>query len=318
MGVPDVLIVGEIHTGLLRGRGPMSASDAALLVDLVAGEPVLRLDRPRAYVRSPERPVGVDCPLGTAASSRQVRGIGTVLQRAAVAGGHVVQGTAWATVTPASGSARQPWSHYLARPGVIEAVGRVRAAELADAFAVPARDPAALDLGETAGRASDVVQSAVPADGRPRERLRLPRTRLRFVIERSEAARAPRLTVHEEQLRVLRLAVPDDVEPRLLVAFGEDLALHDWLLTSVNGLVERAGIGILPFPESLRRLRPAVQHLLHLWLPGRRNDLARELWEQVERRDALSDQWKLLRDRVRDLVALAAVDARSEQTEPAR
>ena len=61
-----------------------------------------------------------------------------------------------------------------------------------------------------------------------------------------------------------------------------------------------------------------VQHLLHLWLPGRRHDLAREWWEQVERRDALSDQWKLLRDRIRDLVALAAVDARSDKTEPAR
>ncbi|MBL7261658.1 SCO2521 family protein [Paractinoplanes lichenicola] len=313
-----MLIVGEVHTGLLRGRGPMRASDAALLVDLVAGEPVLRLDRPRAYVRSPDRPVGVDCPLGAAASARQVRGIGTVLQRAAVVGGHIVQGTAWAALTPATGSAREPWSHYLARPGVIEAVGRARPAELADAFAAPARDPAALDLGEIAGRASDVVQSAVPADGRPRERLRLPRTRLRFVIEQAETPGPPRLTVHDDQLRVLRVALPAGIEPRRLVAFGEDLALHDWLLTSVNSLVERAELGILPFDESLRRLRPAVQHLLHLWLPGRRSDLARDLWEQVERRDALSDQWKLLRDRIRDLVALAAVDARSNQGEPAR
>lgn len=308
-----MLIVGEVHTGLLRGRGPMSASDAALLVDLVAGEPVLRLDRPRAYVRSPDRPVGVDCPLGAAASSRRVRGIGTVLQRAAVAGGHIVQGTAWATLIPAAGSAREPWSYYLACPGVIEAVGRVRPAELADAFAAPVRDPAALDLGEIAGRASDVVQSAVPADTRPRERLRLPRTRLRFVIERSDTARPPRLTVHDEQLRVLRMTMPAGDEALQLVAFGEDLALHDWLLTSVSGLVERAGIGILPFDESLRRLRPAVQHLLHLWLPGRRNDVTRELWAQVEQRDALGDQWKLTRDRIRDLVALAAVENRSAE-----
>ncbi|GAB2603966.1 hypothetical protein Aab01nite_47570 [Paractinoplanes abujensis] len=310
-----MLIVGEVHTGVLRGRGPMRASEAALLVDLVAGEPVLRLDRPRAYVRSPSRPVGVDCPLGGVSSARQVRGIGTVLQRAAVVGGHIVQGTAWAAVLPAESSARQPWSHYLARPGVIEAMGRFRPAELAAAFAAPARDTAALDLGEIAGRASDAVQSAVPADGRPYERLRLPRTRLRFVIERAGAPSPPRLTVHDEQLRVLRLTLPADVEPRLVVAFGEDLALHDWLLTSVTGLVERAGIGILPFDEALRRLRPAVQHLLHLWLPGRRSDLTRDLWGQMERRDALSDQWRLVRDRIRDLVALAAVETSSTKRE---
>ncbi|MBM2623076.1 hypothetical protein JIG36_47010 [Actinoplanes sp. LDG1-06] len=312
-----MLIVGEVHTGLLRGRGPMSANDAALLVDLMAGEPVLRLERPRPYVRSPERPVGVDCPLGAVASARQIRGIGTVLQRAAITGGHIVQGTAWATLTPAAGSARQPWSHYLARPGVIEAVGRVRPAELADAFAAPARDPAALDLGDVAGRASDAVQSAVPADGRPRERLRLPRTRLRFVVEQAETAGPLHYTVPDDRLRVLRVALPADAEPRLLVAFAEDLALHDWLLTSVIGIVERAEIGVLPFGESLRRLRPAVDHLLHLWLPGRRGgDLARGLWTALERQEALSDQWRLLRDRIRDQVALAAVEALAG--EPAR
>ncbi|MBU2669355.1 hypothetical protein KOI35_38170 [Actinoplanes bogorensis] len=305
-----MLIVGEVHTGLLRGRGPLSATGAAMLVDLVAGEPVLRLERPRAYVRSPERPVGVDCPLGVPAAARQVRGIGTVLQRAAITGGHVVQGTAWATLTPADGSARRPWSHYLARPGVIETVGRARTGEVADAFAAAARDPAALDLGDIAGRASDVVQSAVPADGRPRERLRLPRTRLRFVVEEAASTGPPRFAVHGDQLRVLRVTLPAGADPRLLVAFGEDLALHDWLLTSVLGIVERAEIGVLPFGESLRRLRPAVDHLLHLWLPGRRDgDVARELWAAVERQDALSDQWRLLRDRIRDQVALAAVEA---------
>ncbi|GIE94986.1 SCO2521 family protein [Paractinoplanes rishiriensis] len=307
-----MLIVGEVHTGLLRGRDPMSAREAALLVDLVAGEPVLRLERPRSYVRSPERPVGVDCPLGAAPPARQVRGIGTVLQRAAITGGHVVQGTAWARLARATGSARQPWSHYLARPGVIEAVGRVQAADLAAAFAAPVRAPSALDLGDVAGRASDVVQSAVPDDGRSRERLRLPRTKLRFVVEQAEAAGTPRLTVHDDQLRVVRVGLPAGAEPRLLVAFGEDLALHDWLLTSVIGIVERAEIGALPRDESLRRLRPAVDYLLHLWLPGGRGgELAEQLWETLERRSALSRQWALLRDRIRDQFALGAVAALS-------
>ncbi|HWS38444.1 MAG TPA: SCO2521 family protein [Actinoplanes sp.] len=308
-----MLVVGEVHTGLLRGRDPMSAREAATLVDLVAGEPVLRRDRPRSYVRSPERPVGVDCSLGTPAPARQVRGIGTVLQRAAITGGHVVQGTAWTTVTPATGTGgRRPWSHYLARLGVIEAVGRVQAAELTDAFTTPQRATDALDLGEIAGRASDLVQSSVPAGGRARDRLRLPRTRLRFVAEPSDSAGPPRFTVHDEQLRIMRVTLPGDAEPRLLLAFAEDLALHDWLLTSVIGIVERAAIGALPRDESLGRLRPAVDYLLHLWLPaGRGGELAGYLWETLERRAAFSRQWALLRDRIRDQFAVGAVAALS-------
>ncbi|SNY49044.1 SCO2521 family protein [Paractinoplanes atraurantiacus] len=296
--------MGEVHTGLLRGRDPVSANEAGLLVDLVAGEPVLRLERPRAYVRSPERPVGVDCLLGVPA--RQVRGIGTVMQRAAIIGGHVVQGTAWAMVEPVVSSARRPWSHYLARPGVIEAIGRWRSGEVVAGFHAAERDPSALDLGQIAGRASDVVQSAVTGGGR----LRLPRTRLRFVVERAETPGQPRFAVHDDHLRLLHVIAAADDDPRPLVAFAEDLALHDWLLTSVNGIVERAAIGALPLEESLRRLRPAVDYLLHLWLPVG----AEGLWEEVERQAALTRQWVLLRDRIRDQFALGAVAALSAAT----
>ncbi|WP_092556580.1 SCO2521 family protein [Actinoplanes derwentensis] len=307
-----MLVVGEVHTGLLRGRDPMSAREAASLVDLVAGEPVLRLERPRSYVRSPERPVGVDCPLGAPAPARQVRGIGTVLQRAAITGGHIVQGTAWTTLTRATGSARQPWSHYLARLGVIEAVGRVQPTELTEAFAAPDRAAGALDLGGIAALASDLVQSAVPAGGRSRERLRLPRTRLRFVVEQGDTAGPPSFAVHDDQLRIMRVTLPAEAPPRLLVAFGEDLALHDWLLTSVIGIVDRAAIGALPRDESLGRLRPAVDYLLHLWLPaGRGGELAGQLWETLERRAAFTRQWALLRDRIRDQFAVGAVAALS-------
>ncbi|XVV09381.1 SCO2521 family protein [Actinoplanes sp. CA-131856] len=305
-----MLVIGEVHTGLLRGH-PLSASEAALLVDLVAGEPVLCRERPRSYVRSPERPVGVDCPLGVPAPARQVRGIGTVLQRAAVTGGHVVQGTAWAMLDPVASSARRPWSHYLARPGVIEAIGRSRPGDLAAGFASAERPSGALDLGAIAGRASDVVQSGV-AGGGSLARLRLPRTRLRFAVEWAEAPGPPGFAVCGDQLRVLRLAAPPGAGEQSLIAFAEDLALHDWLLTSVAGIVERAAIGSLPFDESLRRLRPAVDHLLHLWLPGGRGgDTAEMFWEELERRSALSRQWGLLRDRIRDQLALGAVAALS-------
>src|SRR5882724_281415 len=161
----DVLIVGEVDTGLLRGRDPSSTDDGRRLVDLVLGERVLVATRPRGYVRSPERPVGVDCPLGAPGAARQVRGIGTALQRAAITDREVVQGSAYATLVQAGQSARQPWSHYLARPGFIETVGRTRWAELADSLAAPERPPGALDLGAVARRATDDVQASARGGG---------------------------------------------------------------------------------------------------------------------------------------------------------
>ena len=305
-----MLIAGEVHTGLLRGRNPLDADQAAALVDLVAGEPVLRAERPRAYVCSPQRPVGVDCPLGAPPPARQVRGIGTVLQHAAITDGHVLQGTAYATLTPAAGSARRPWSHYLTRPGVVETVGRHAGADLADALARPVRPSGALDLGAIAGRAATVVQSAMPDDGRSRERLRLPRTRLRFVVR--DDSGPPRFDTHGDDLRILRISAGAGTDPWVLTTFAEDVALHDWLLTSVMRLVERSAIGSLPRDETLRRLEPAVDHLLHLWLPaGRGGETTAELWEALERRADLGRQWVLLRDRIRDQFAVGAVAALS-------
>jgi len=130
-----VLIVGEVHTGLLRGRGPVTNDLAQRLVDLVKGDRVLVSERPMACVRSPARPVGVDCLLTAPGPSRQVRGVGTAIQRSSITGGHVVQGSVHTTVVRGEHGARQPWSHYLARPGVIETLGRARWPDLAAALA---------------------------------------------------------------------------------------------------------------------------------------------------------------------------------------
>ena len=61
----------------------------------------------------------MDCPLDVSDSSCQVRGVGTVIQRAAITDGHVLQGTAYAALEGTAGAARRPWCHYLARPGVV-------------------------------------------------------------------------------------------------------------------------------------------------------------------------------------------------------
>ncbi|MEV6842213.1 SCO2521 family protein [Actinoplanes sp. NPDC051411] len=350
--------MGEVHTGLLRGRDPVAGDVARALVDLVSGEPVLVSERPRSCVRSPGRPVGVDCPLDAGGSGRQVRGIGTVIQRAAITDGHVLQGSAYVTLAQAAQSARQPWSHYLARPGVVEAIGRTGWADLAASFAAARLPGAALDLGGIAAQAADRVQQSVrvppgagtqPGVREPgRPRLRAARTRLRWIAEitplppprgsvnpahgsvnpsrgsgnaprGSESGPGPETpagvqfvirggAVHGDEARVLRFSAPPDTEPGRLAAVAEDVALHDWLLTALLEIMRKAAIGVLPREEAIERLLPAIDYLMHLWLPGARGDaLSDRVWGALESRAGLSRHWDLLVNRIRDQLAVAGL-----------
>ena len=312
-----MLIVGEVHTGLLRGGGPVTGDVASELVDLVRGEPVLVSERPRSHVRAPAKPVGVDCPLGPPGPARRVRGIGTAWQRAAILDGHVVQGSAFATVVRAGQTARQPWSHYLARPGVIESVGRTRWAELAEAFASPDRAADALDLGGIAQQAADRVQRNNRGAGRPG--LRAAGTRLRWVALVEPGQPSPsriRFGVHGDDLRVLGFTVAGADVARL-AAVAEDVALHDWLLTVLLEVIHKAAIGLLPRDEAIARLLPAIDYLLHLWLPQTDvDDVTAALWAVLERRVGFSRQWSLLVNRVRDQLSAGAVAAISTAIRP--
>jgi hypothetical protein len=314
MGEP-MLIAGEVHTGLLRGPDPVTAGQARGLVDLVVGEPVLLSHRPIAYARSPQIPVGVDCGLG-AAGKRQVRGIGTALQRAAITGGHAVQGSAVATLVRAEGSARQPWSHYLTRPGVIETLGRTPWDDLAATLAGPGRPGATLDLGAMAGRMADRVQRSVSRSGAVR--LRAARTRLRWTARIGEQT-AVRFSVRSDDLRMLELWVPAG-DPALaadrpglageLTALAEDVALHDWLLSTVLEIVGKSAIGVIERQAALERLLPAIDYLLHLWMPGARGgELSTEVWAALDRRPGFSRQWTTLVHRIRDQLSVGAVAA---------
>ncbi|WP_327002055.1 SCO2521 family protein [Dactylosporangium sp. NBC_01737] len=316
-----MLIVGEVHTNVLRERDPVTTDHAGHLLDLLPGEPVLVSERPMSHVRSPEKPVGVDCPV-VEGSGRQVRVVGTVLQRATIAGGHVLQGSAYVEVRRAAQNARLGWSHYLARPGVVEALGRARWPELADAFAGGGHAGAELDLGAIAGRVVDDVQRRAVRDTRYQGplRLRSARTRLRWVAEvGAEPGDPVRFAVRSGDLRVLRLTTATQTAPaqdagvsretvERLVAVCEDVALHDWLLTTLVDITRKAGIGVLPRHESLERLVPAIDYLLHLWLPGARGGEVSDLvWAALERRGGFSRQWDTLVRRIRDQLSVAAV-----------
>jgi len=282
------------------------AEETLRLLDLVAGEQVRISERPIAYARSAELLVGVDCGLGPAGPARAVRGVGTARQRAAITGGHVVQGSAYASVVRAGRSGRLPWSHYLARPGIVETLGRTRWDEVADAFATEP-DATTLDLGAVAARVADRVQRTAAGGGQTR--LKSARTRLRWIADPDGDEPAIRFSVQEHHLRILHVR-GTGLPPAEIAAFCEDVALHDWLLTTLIELVRKSAIGILERDEALRRLIPAIDCLLHLWMPGARGTEAdARLWEALERRPGFTRQWDTLVRRIRDQLSVGAVTA---------
>jgi hypothetical protein len=262
--------------------------------------------RPIAYPGAPPRLPGGAGP-GAAARGAAPRAVGSVAARAGITGGRVVQGWAMARVVRATATRRLPWGHYLARPGRVEAIGRFAPTALADGFLAAPVAPSTLDLGAVAGRVMDAVQAAPALDRRPP--LRTARTRLRWAVQVTDASEPElvRFAVEPDHRRAVLLRAP---AARLdaVAEFCRDLALHDWLLSTLLGLIERSRIGARPGPEVVERLRPAVDHLLHLWMPAARTDpVALPLWGSLERRPGLDRQWRATVDRIRDQLALSTL-----------
>ncbi len=303
----QLAIMGEIHTGLLHNSVAVAAVDAARLLDHGLGEHIRRSERPAGYVVSPDELTGVDCALPVSSGAR-VRGIGTAASRSVIVGGHVVQGSAHLRVLRAEAGRRLPWSHYLAQPGVVECLHpRASAGELTEGL-LRAPRPGELDLAAISGRALDRVQERVELDHRAP--FRTVRTRLRWTVDPPGPGRRPvGFAVLDRTTRTLRLP-HSDAPLADQAALCEDLALHDWLLTTLLNLVERSGIGAGPRRAVLRRLLPALDFLAHLWMPGARVAPAlTSVWQSLERRPGLSRQWQVNVDRVRDLVALTAIES---------
>ncbi|MFB9235800.1 SCO2521 family protein [Plantactinospora siamensis] len=298
-----MLTVGEVHTSLLQHSTALAQSQSTEVLGLVAGEAVLTSRRPSLYAVSPDIRTGVDCWLPSG-RNRQLRGVGAVVTRALITGGRIVQTSS--VVQVVAGDRRRPWSHYLASPGVLETVGKLDAADLAAGFL---RGNAAdvLNLGAITGRVLDGVQMSDLLDRRPP--LRAARTRLRWtarVDDRPEPAGSAVVTVESPTLRTVELVVgPQDV-PALVAGLCEDLALHDWLLTTLSALMELAVARGAPAYERVERLRPVLEHLLHLWLPGARVDpRLRPVWDRLEQVPGFSRQWNSAVSWIRDQTAAA-------------
>jgi hypothetical protein len=300
------LLLGEVRTGLLQHSVELAPTSAQLLLHLRHGERVRSSSRPNNQVRSADLLTGVDCRLPTA-SGRAVRAVGTALAHAVLTEGRVLQASARVRVGEAgAGSAglRLPWGHYLARPGTVEPTAPVKYADLAEGFlATDVPSGQLLDLGAVAERLLTDLQGRPLLDRRAPFRSR--RTRLLWT-----AACGPpsaHFTVEDGTLRTLRLTL-ERVDPVAVAAFCEDLALHDWLLTTLVQLIERSGLGSVPGAEPVLRLRPAVDHLLHLWMPGARVDRAlAPVWGDLDTVPGFSRQWTAAVQRIRDQLALQAV-----------
>lgn len=310
MGDRAVLTMGEVHTGLLQHSVAVSTDFADQLLMPARGLRVRRADRPMSYAISPDVVTGVDCELA-ASTGAKVRGIGTVVSRVVLTGGHVVQGSAFVQVSRGTAGRRLPWSDYMARPGAVETLGKVDAAPLATGFFelnLNSTDPW-LDLGAIAVRAMDRIQTSHLIDHR--SALKTSRTRLRWVAEPAESSRSISFTVRDGALRTVRLRIAD-VDKEDLASLCEDLALHDWLLTTLLSSVDRARIGTTPRSAVVGRLEPALDHLIHLWMPVARVDPTLvDLWHSLDRRTGLSRQWQAMVDRIRDQVNLANVEVYS-------
>jgi hypothetical protein len=231
------------------------------------------------------------------------------VSRALIVGGHVLQGSTFVDVRRGQADRRLPWSHYLALPGVIETIGRVDRDDVVQGFTRPAGQAGqadALDLGAISGRVMDAVQDAPDLDHRPP--FRMARTRLRWATTRSAAQEtAVAFRIESETVRTVEIR-DADAEPEHVAELCEDLALHDWLLTTLQVIIERSRVGSASRAQVVSHLRPAIDFLLHLWMPSARLDRSvAGLWDRLERRPGFTRQWNSSVARIRDQVAISTL-----------
>ncbi|MFF0201307.1 SCO2521 family protein [Streptomyces sp. NPDC005017] len=305
---PAVLLCGEVRTGLLPARDAVDERTAARLLRLRADERVRLSRRPVRHAVSPDVLTGVDCRLP--AADARIRAVGTVAARAVLVEGRVLQTTAHFRLPSAGDDRRRPWGHYLVRPGLLVPVGRFRAGAVADGH-LAGRRPDELDTGAIAEALAARISRRRELDHDPP--LRTPVTALRWSALPATEGTAPSLSLTvDDRLRTLRLRIPGDLAPALVAAFCEDLALHDWLLTTVGDRLDGLRPATADDTALLATLRPLVDHLLHLWLPRARLDSTlAPLWDVLEDTTGFTRQWESLAQRIRDQLAIRALTGRT-------
>jgi hypothetical protein len=304
-----MLLLGEIRTCLLRTSNQLPHGVAEQVLELIPGRRVLTTGRPCVKSVSPAVLTGVDCKLATARDVRAPRVIGSVAAQALITGGLVLQASARTRVAQAAKQNRLPWAHYAARPGVVEALTPASAVAVASGFFASVSPGPNLDLGAIAERLVGTVQRDHRLDHRTVLRSRT--TRVRWVALADDAVTEPRADVRlvNDVVRDVRLTMPPAQLDRA-ASFAEDFALHDWLLTTLDRVIEDAERRKLAGEDPTDLVRAAVERLEHLWMPGAR--LAAELaglWPALDRNPGYSRQWTSLVGRIHSQIALQTLQA---------
>jgi hypothetical protein len=309
------LTIGEVHTGLLLTSAAVSVDTAAELLAIVPGRSVRTRQRPIGYVWSPEVLTGVDCsaPL---IGRRQVRVVGTPTTQLSLIDRRIIQARTHATFRQDPVGRRRPWAHYLTQPGVLEVLGKASEESLAAGFLQGPASTTVLDLAAVNVRVLAAVQRGAGLDRNPPFRSR--RTRLRWSAEYSDLEQAIVFTLGVDGLRTVRLRAAEP-DPRALADFCADLALHDWLLSTLLEIVDRALARNRPAPELIGMLRPGIDHLVHAWMPaahvGKTLD---RIWQELDLRSGFSLQWQRTVERIRDQLSVGVIEALQPSIAPPR
>jgi hypothetical protein len=301
-----VLTIGEVHTGLLLTSTAVSAETAAALLTILPGSPVRTRQRPVRYACSPEVLTGVDC-FAPVADRREVRVIGTPATQVSLTDGHIVQAQTHATLRPDPADRRRPWAHYLTQPGVVALLGAASEENLAVGFLGGPTTTTTLDLGAVNQRTLAAIQRNTQLDHNPPFHSR--RTRLRWSAGAAAGRQEMAFTLGADELRTVRLRTAE-ADPQALADFCADLALHDWLLSALLELVDRAVARSRPAVETIGLLRPGIDHLIHAWMPAAHvSETLRGMWRDFDLKSGFSLQWQSTVQRIRDQLSLGIIEA---------
>ncbi|MEV6770787.1 SCO2521 family protein [Nocardia sp. NPDC051030] len=312
-----LVLLGEVRTALLPNSAALAAREASALLSLLPGQRVLVRERPLPLAVSPSSAVGVDCQLATVSRSES-RVIGTVGTHAVLVGGRVLQSSSCTRVERAAVSNRQRWSHYLTRVGSVELIHRLgddtaAAVDLTEGY-LEGSSATTLDLASTSERLLTRVRMTPTLDQKPP--VRTAPTRLRWAARVAPpvegAVRGRTLfafRLEDENTRSVRIMVPTVRDLAGVQRFCEDLAVHDWLLSTLGAALADADAGG-PDRDSLERLSPLLEQLVHLWMPGAHTPpRLRELWTRLENDPGFSRQWTAQVGQLRDRLAVATLEA---------
>lgn len=305
------LTIGEVHTGLLVTSTALPTDTVAQLLAIVPGQSVRTRQRPIRHAWSPEVLTGVDCsaPL---AERREVRIVGTPATVVTLTEGHIIQAGTHATFRHDPAGRRRPWAHYLAQPGVLEVLGKASAEGLASGFLRGPETTTALDLGAVNVRTLAAISRSDQLDHNPPFRSR--RTRLRWSAEVATGEQQIAFTLAPDGLRTVRLRTSEE-DPRVLADFCADLALHDWLLSALLDIVDRAVARARPTSELIGLLRPGIDHLVHAWMPAAHaSRVLNKIWQELDLRAGFSLQWQKTVERIRDQLSVGLIEALQPST----